>query len=121
MQPPRNAVPEPSDRECLASWVHHRDAAGLQKLIARYLTFVHSSALRRTGDSAQATEITRAVFIVLTRRARSLRKKTVLAGWLFHVTTVACRKLRGTGRFSRLWRWISRTPSPTPPSDESLW
>jgi DNA-directed RNA polymerase specialized sigma24 family protein len=72
-------------------------------LVERYLVFVHSSALRRTGDAAQAAEITRAVFLVLARRARRLRKKTVLAGWLFHVTTVACRKLTRK-RFSRLRR-----------------
>jgi RNA polymerase sigma factor (sigma-70 family) len=81
-------------------------------LVERYLGFVHSSALRRTGDAAQAAEVTRAVFLVLARRARRLRKNTVLAGWLFHVTTVACRKLRRMGRLRRLWQWISRKPRP---------
>src|SRR5882672_6838127 len=82
-----------SDRECPESWARHRDADSLQTLVERYLAFVHSSALRRTGDAAQAAEVTRAVFLVLARRARRLRKKTVLAGWLFHVTAVACKKL----------------------------
>jgi RNA polymerase sigma factor (sigma-70 family) len=82
----------------------------LQTLIERYLGFVHSSALRRTGDASQAAEVTRAVFLVLARRARRLRKKTVLAGWLFHVTAIACRKLKRMGRLRRLWQWISRKP-----------
>jgi RNA polymerase sigma factor (sigma-70 family) len=95
----------------------------LQTLVERYLAFVHSSALRRTGDAAQAAEVTRAVFLVLARRARRLRKKTVLAGWLFHVTAVACRKLtrKRFGRLRRLWHWISRKPRAALPPDATLW
>jgi RNA polymerase sigma factor (sigma-70 family) len=86
----------------------------LQTLVERYLAFVHCSALRRTGDAAQAAEVMRAVFLVLARRACRLRKKTVLAGWLFHVTAVACRKLtrKRFRRLRRLWQWISRKPRP---------
>ena len=110
-----------TDRECLESWARHRDAASLQTLVERYLVFVHSSALRRTGDAAQAAEVTRAVFLVLARRARRLGKKTVLAGWLFHVTAVACRKLKRMGRLGRLWQWICRKPRPAWPPDATLW
>jgi RNA polymerase sigma factor (sigma-70 family) len=97
--------------------------ASLRTLLERYLEFVHSSALRQTGDAGQAAEVTRAVFLVLARRARRLRKNTVLAGWLFHVTAVACRKLtrKRFGRLRRLWRWIGRRPSPPLPSDAALW
>jgi len=113
MQTAGSTVPGTSDRECLESWARHRDAAGLQTLVERYLAFVHSSALRRTDDAVQAAEVTRAVFLVLARRARRLRKKTVLAGWLFHVTAVASRKLtrKRFSRLRRLWRWITRKRS----------
>src|SRR4030095_8194746 len=105
MQAPGSTVPGTSDRECLESWARHRDAESLQALVERYLVFVHSSALRRTGDATQAAEVTRAVFLVLARRARRVRKKAVLAGGLFHVAAVACRKLRQKriGRLRRLW------------------
>lgn len=123
MQVSSSTVPGTSDRECLESWGRHRDAESLRTLVERYLAFVHSSAMRRTGDAAQAAEATRAVFLVLARRARRLRKKTVLADWLFHVTAVACRKLRQErmGRLGRLWEWISRKPSPALPPDATLW
>src|ERR1051325_4560777 len=113
MQAPGNTVPGTSDRECLESWARLRDAGSLQTLVERYVGFVYSSALRRTGDAAQAAEVTRAVFLVLARRARRLRKKTVLAAWLFHVTAVASRKLtqKRFGRLRRLWHWISRKRS----------
>ena len=109
-QPADSTVPGTSDRECLESWARQRDAGSLKTLVERYLAFVHSSALRRTGDAAQAAEVTRAVFLVLGRRARRLRKNTVLAGWLFQVTAVACRKLKRIGRLRRLWHWVFCKP-----------
>ena len=123
MHAPGSTVPGTSDRECLESWARHRDAASLQTLVDRYLAFVHSSALRRTGDAARAAEVTRAVFLVLARRARTVPRKTVLAGWLFHVTAVACRKLtrKRFGRLRRLWHWISSKPRPALPPDAPLW
>src|SRR5512144_613772 len=123
MQAAGNTVPRTSDRECRESWARHSDAHGLQTLVERYLSFVYSSALRRTGDAAQAAEVTRAVFLVLARRARRLRKKTVLAGWLFHVTAVASRKLtrKRFGRLRRLWHWISHKPRAALPPDATLW
>src|SRR5262245_60637299 len=112
-----------SDRECLESWTRHRDAESLRTLVERYAVSVYSSAFRQTGDPAQAAEVTRAVFLVLARRARRLRKKTVLAAWLFHVTAVACRKLRQKrmDQLGRLWQWISRKPRPALQPDATLW
>src|SRR5436190_10073183 len=121
MQADDGRIQKASDRECLESWARHRDAVGLQALVERYLGFVYSSALRRTGDAAHAAEVTRAVFLVLARRARRLRKNTVLAGWLFHVTSVACRKLKRFSRFRRLWRWVVRKLRPSLPPDATLW
>ena len=121
MQPPASTRPGTTDRERLESWTRGHEAESLQTLVERYLPFVHSSALRRTGDTAQAAEVTRAVFLVLARRARRLRKKTVLAGWLFHITGVACRKLRRVGRLRRLWQWIFNRPHPVLPRDGTLW
>src|SRR5262245_16206851 len=121
MQAPGSTVPGTSDRECLESWARHRDVRSLQTLVERYLGFVHSSALRRTNDAAQAAEITRAVFLVLARRAHRLRKNTVLARWLFHVTAVACRKQKRMGRLRRLWQWIGRKPRAALPTDATLW
>lgn len=91
----------PTDRECLEAFRRERAPARLQPLVERYLPFVYSSSLRRTGDPSAAAEATRAVFLVLSRRARKIRKKTVLAEWLFQVTRVACRKIRRKGKDSR--------------------
>src|SRR5881628_1746052 len=112
-----------TDPECLEAWRRDPSAENLRPLLERYAAFVYSSAYRRTGSADHATEATRAVFLVLARRARKLPKKTVLAGWLFHVTAVACRKLRRkpTGGLRRLLHWISRKPRNALPLDAPLW
>jgi DNA-directed RNA polymerase specialized sigma24 family protein len=106
-----------TDRECLHSWARRREAENLRPIIERYLPFVYSSAFRRTGDAAQAAEVTRAVFLVLARRARKLGKRTVLARWLFDVTKIACRKV--TPR--KWWPWFRREPRPSLSADATLW
>src|SRR5437899_1730686 len=73
-----STIPTGSDRECLEGW-RAPGAENLRLLIERFGPFVYSSAYRRTGNAEQAGEVTRAVFLVLARRARKLRKKTVLA------------------------------------------
>jgi RNA polymerase sigma factor (sigma-70 family) len=111
-----------SDRECLVAWRRERSADNLRPVVERYLALVYSSAHRRTGSADDAAEVTRAVFLVLARRARKVRK-TVIAGWLFHVAGVACRKLRQkrVGRLRRLWERIARKPRAVLPMDAPLW
>src|SRR5687768_6241539 len=104
-----NTNPTTLDRECLAAWRREQSAESLRPVVERYLPLVYSSAYRRTSDTDHAAEVTRAVFLVLARRARKLRKKTVLAGWLFHVTGVACRRLKRKRSGGR--RWFSLTIS----------
>ena len=56
------------------------------ELVSRHVSLVYSVALRRLGEPHQAQEITHAVFLILARKARSLRPDIVLPGWL-HKTT----------------------------------
>jgi RNA polymerase sigma factor (sigma-70 family) len=95
----------------------------LRPLVERYTPLVYSSACRRTDTVEQAAEVTRAVFLVLARRARRLRKKTVLAGWLFHITAVACRKLiqKPKRASQRRGLWFGRKRPDEMPPDATLW
>ena len=110
-----------TDRECLEAWRDCPSAESLRPLVERYGAFVYSSAYRRTGRADHAEEVTRAVFLVLARRARKLRKKTVLAGWLSHVTAVACRKLAGKSPGKSWKRWFGRRPKSEVSADAPLW
>ncbi len=110
-----------TDRECLEAWRRKPESRTLQPLVERYLAFVYSSAYRRTGNASHAEEVTRAVFLVLARRAKRLRKKTVLPGWLFHVTAVACRKLVGKPKRPGGWLWFGRRKNSALPPEAPLW
>lgn len=103
------------DRDCLKAWRRQRRSENLRPLVEGYAAFVYASALRRTRDAAKANEVTRAVFLVLGRRARWLRLNTDLADWLFHVTAITCRKRVGRvprrGWLSRFRRQATEAPS----------
>ena len=115
-----NSVSSIQDRELLAALGRQPGAASVRLVLERFLPLVYSSALRRTGDELKAEEATRAVFLVLARRAWKLRRKTVLAGWLFQITAIACRKIGLKEKRSR-WNWFVRDRRPSLQPDAPLW
>jgi DNA-directed RNA polymerase specialized sigma24 family protein len=121
MQAASSTIPTNSltDRECLEAWRRGPARENLRPVVERYLAFVYSSAYRRTGSAEDSAEVTRAVFLVLARRARKLRKKTVLAGWLFRVTAVACRNR--TALLRRIINWFSYKRRRSLPLAALLW
>lgn len=53
-------------------------------LVSRHINLVYSVALRYVGNPHQAEEISQAVFMILAKKASSLRPGVVLSGWLYH-------------------------------------
>ena len=84
---------EKNDQQLLAEFLDGHDRA-FTALVHRHINLIYSAALRQTNP-ALADDITQAVFILLARKGRSLRRHTNLAGWLFKTTRyIASKTLR---------------------------
>ena len=75
---------EQNDSELLERYAEGNSEEAFAELVARYVNLVFSPALRHVGNPQHAEEITQAVFIILARKARSLRGRSILSGWLYH-------------------------------------
>jgi len=86
-------------QQLLADYAKNGSEAAFRELVARYINFVYSTALRLVGGDTQlAEDVTQVVFIGLARKARSLSGEVMLGGWLhqhtFHVATKSVRAER---------------------------
>ena len=64
-------------------------------MVSRYINLVYAVALRQVRDPHLAEDVAQAVFLVLARKAGSIRSNVILTGWLFRTTRfVAARAAR---------------------------
>jgi len=88
-----------NDMDLVREFARHNSQTAFAELVQRHLNLVYSVALRFTGNTGDAQDVTQAVFIILARKAAGLAVRTVLIGWLYETTRfTAFRLLRTQAR-----------------------
>ena len=82
------------DMELLREYDRRGSEAAFAALVQRHVGLVYSAALRHVGIAAHAEEITQAVFVILARKAASLRPDTILESWLYETTRLTALSFR---------------------------
>ncbi|HSY42297.1 MAG TPA: sigma-70 family RNA polymerase sigma factor, partial [Candidatus Acidoferrum sp.] len=79
-------MPPTDDSVLLRQYAENHSDEAFAVLVERHLNLVYSVARRQIGDPHDAQEIAQAVFIILARKAGSLRHHKALSSWLFQAT-----------------------------------
>src|SRR6266516_3446500 len=91
------------DMELLEEYGSRGSEEAFATLVSRHINMVYSVALRHVGNLHNALEITQAVFIILAKKSRTLRRETIISGWLFQTAFPPTRWKRRR----RDWHWPS--------------
>jgi RNA polymerase sigma-70 factor (ECF subfamily) len=91
-----------TDCELAAAFARSGEEAAFAELVERHGGMVYRACLRQLGDAHQAEDAAQAVFVVLARRASSLRRGASVAAWLLGVArNVSLRALEARGTRAR--------------------
>ena len=112
------------DAQLLQQYVETGSPDAFQSLVNRHVNFVYGAALRHVHDRHVAEEVTQAVFIVLARKAATLRHEAVLSSWLLSTCRyaalgqmkIAARRRRHERRAAEMAKtvWVEEADSSWP-------
>jgi RNA polymerase sigma factor (sigma-70 family) len=89
------AAPASSDAELLRHFLGERDEAAFTALVQRHGAMVWQVCISALAQREDAEDVFQATFLVLARKAGSVRKQESLASWLHGVALCLARKVRG--------------------------
>ena len=82
------------DLELLKSWREDGSQAAFEQIVRRHAGLVLGVCRRELVDSHMAEDAAQAIFVILSRKAGSIRAGTVLEGWLFNTARNVCSNIR---------------------------
>jgi RNA polymerase sigma factor (sigma-70 family) len=92
-----------NDEELLSAYADRHSEEAFEVLVERHLALVYSAAVRQVQNLHLAEEVAQAVFVILAEKARTLKGRTILAGWLCRTTHFVARNAL-KAEFRRLHR-----------------
>ncbi len=109
------------DAQLIEQYAHKGSQKAFKLLVERYQGLVYSAALRRVGCRDLAEDVTQAVFIILAKKAGTIRHGNVLSSWLYQTTRYAAidalRKRKTQARHER--EAAAMNPTSTQPEHDS--
>jgi RNA polymerase sigma factor (sigma-70 family) len=111
------------DGQLLGQYLDQKSSQALEHLVRRHIDLVYSAARRQVHDTHLAEDIAQDVFLVLIKKAPSLRDHRNLGGWLFQTTLLTSRNaMRGKSReAARLNQLGQQTPQQDHPMPTHAW
>jgi RNA polymerase sigma factor (sigma-70 family) len=108
-----------TDSQLLEAFVRGRDPLALEVLVRRHAPMVWGVCRRTIADHHEAEDAFQATFMVLLRKAASIRAPELLPNWLYRVAyKTACKaRQRAAKRCSRE-KQVEVLPEPPPPPHE---
>lgn len=113
---------EVSDRQLLERFIAERDQAAFGDLVCRYAQAVWGVCRRVLGREQDAEDAFQAVFLILARKASSIRKGEAVGSWLYGVAYRTAMKARQlASRRTEVEKKASLVKSEESPSTVSAW
>ncbi|MCI0455427.1 MAG: sigma-70 family RNA polymerase sigma factor, partial [Gemmataceae bacterium] len=110
-----------SDTELLRHFLGQGDEAAFTALVRRHGPMVWQVCLSALGQREDAEDVFQATFLVLARKAGSVRKPESLACWLHGVALSLARKVRGRNLRPRPAAGEALDRVPARPMDDLTW
>jgi RNA polymerase sigma-70 factor (ECF subfamily) len=116
---PRRADKELSDAQLLDRFIEQRDEAAFETLVRRHGSMVLGVCRRVLRDQHNAEDAFQATFLVLARKALSIRRRDLLGSWLFGVAFQTARRARAAvARRSAHEKQMTQLPEPQAPESK---
>jgi RNA polymerase sigma factor (sigma-70 family) len=107
-----------ADHELLTRFLQFREESAFEELVSRHGPMVRAVCRRVLGPTADADDAFQAAFLILLRKARSIRRTDLLANWLCAVAYRTSRQaLRRRSRIGARERTGTDLPEPARPDD----
>jgi len=111
------AIEQASDRQLLEQYIFRHDQSAFAALVRRYGGLVFGVCRGVLANRQDAEDAFQATFVVLARKAASIRRRESLSSWLYGVAHRLARKARSQPITRREIR-IANRPAPIDPADD---